>query len=138
MRITASAVGVAALVAALLACGDTVQPVPGCPDPLAGAAPADTVWRSAIVAGALKVPPDTSIGALASYRDSVTEADRERLRAAGATITFEWPVITGLAFHLRAADLPSFVAPDGPLPDRRVRSAELDRRICLAPETAGT
>jgi hypothetical protein len=137
MRITISA-GVPVFVAALLACGETVQPRPGCPDPLAGTVPADTGWRSAIVAGALRLPPDTSIGVLASYRDSITETDRERLRAAGATITVEWSVITGLAFHLRAADLPSFVAPDGPLPDSRVRSAELDRRVCVASETAGT
>ena len=128
----------AAFASVLVACGDTVQPMPVCPDPFAAAAPADTGWRSAMVAGALSVRPDTSIGVLTSYRDSVTEADRARLRAGGATITSEWPVIAGLAFHLPAADLPSFVAPEGPLPDSRVRSAELNRPVCLTSETAGT
>ena len=137
MRIQMAVIATAAITV-LLACADAAEPGRVCPDPFAGAIPADTGWRSTIVAGALRLPPDTSIGVLTSYRDSITEVGRERLRAAGATITSEWPVITGLAFHLRAADLPMFVAPDGPLPDSRVRSAELDRRICVASETAGT
>jgi hypothetical protein len=120
-----------AFASVLLACGDTVQPIAACPDPFAAAAPADTGWRSGVVAGALSVRPDTLIGVLTSYRDSITEADRLRLREGGATITSEWPVIAALAFHLPAAELPSFVAPDGPLPDSRVRSAELSRPVCL-------
>jgi hypothetical protein len=66
------------------------------------------------------------------YRDSVTRADRESLRAAGATITSEWQVMTGLTFSLRAIEVPAAVSRDGPLPDRRVQSAELDQPACLS------
>lgn len=130
MRIQMAVIAAAA-VTVLLACADVAEPERVCPDPFAGATPADTGWRAAVAAGALRVSPDTLIGVLTWYRDSVTEADRARLREGGAIITSEWDVITGLAFHLRAADLPSFVAPDGPLPDNRVRSAELNRPVCL-------
>jgi hypothetical protein len=72
------------------------------------------------------------LGVLVAYRDSVTEADRSRLEAAGATIASQWEVIPGLAFHLRAGDLPAVVSADGPLPDSRVESAELNQPVCPA------
>lgn len=100
--------------------------------PFAHLVPADTGWRAAVTTGALSVPPDTLLVVLVSYHDRVTEADRSRLQAVGATITSEWEVVPGLAFGLRAGDLPAIVSPDGPLPDSRVRSTELNQPVCPA------
>jgi hypothetical protein len=79
------------------------------------------------------------LGVLVAYHDTVMEADKARLEAAGATITSQWEVIPGLAFHLRAGDLPAVVSPDGPLPDSRVQFAELNQPVCpTATETPAT
>ena len=117
-----------------LACSsDPVANLEGCRvSPFAHLVLADTGWRAAVTAGALSAPPDTVLGVLVAYHDSVTEADKSRVEAAGATITSQWQVIPGLAFHLRAGDLPAVVSPDGALPDTRVQFAELDRPVCLA------
>ena len=121
-----------ALSALVLACAP--EPLePACPpDPFADAVAADTGWRARVQAQALSVPRDTSLEVLIGYRGSVTEADRTVLRAAGASITFEWQVITGLAIHLSAGQLLVLTAPGGPLPDSRVEYAELGMRVCLA------
>jgi hypothetical protein len=124
----------AAVLMLTLACGpDPVVPPESCSlGPFVDVVPADTGWRAAVTAGALSVPPDTSLLVLVLYQDRVTEEDKSRLQAAGATITSEWEFAPGLAFALRAGDLPSVVSPDGPLPDGRVRSAELNQPVCLA------
>jgi hypothetical protein len=131
----------AAVLTLTLACSsDPLANLEGCRvSPFADVVPADTGWRAAVTAGALSVPPDTLLGVLVAYDDSVTGADRSRLEAAGATITSQWEVIPGLAFRLRAGALPALVSPDGPLPDIRVRFAELDQPVCpAATETAAT
>jgi hypothetical protein len=131
----------AAVFTMMLACSsDPVSNLESCQfGPFADVVPADTGWRAAVTAGALSVRPDTLLVVLVAYHDSVTDADKSRLEAVGATITSQWEVIPGLAFGLRAGDLPSVVSPDGPLPDSRVYSAELDQRVCLAAnETASS
>ena len=122
-----------AISALVLACAPEPLQPPSCPpDPFADVVAADTGWRARVQAQALSVPRDTSLVALIAYRGSVTEADRAVLRAAGASITSEWQVITGLAIHLRAAQLLALTAPGGPLPDSRVEYAELGVTVCPA------
>ena len=123
-----------ALAAAMvLACAPEPLQPPSCPpDPFANVVVADTGWRARVQAQALSVPRDTSLEALIAYRGGVTEADRAVLRAAGASITSEWQVITGLAIHLSAGQLLALTAPGGPLPDIRVEYAELGMTVCPA------
>ena len=122
-----------ALSAIVLGCApEPLEPLASCPpDPFAHVVVADTGWRARVQAQALSVPRDTSLEVLIAYRGGVTEADRAVLRAAGASITSEWQVITGLAIHLTAGQLLALTAPDGPLPDSRVEYAELGLRYCL-------
>ena len=106
----------------VLACAPEPLQPPSCPpDPFANVVVADTGWRARVQAQALSVPRDTSLEVLIAYRGGVTEPDRAVLRAAGASITSEWQVITGLALS----------APGGPLPDSRVEYAELGMRVCV-------
>jgi hypothetical protein len=121
----------------VLACAPEPLQPPSCPpDPFADVVAADTGWRARVQAQALSVPRDTTLVALIAYRGSVTEADRAVLRAAGASITSEWQVITGLAIHLSAGQLLALTTPGGPLPDSRVEFAELGTPVCLAMATA--
>jgi hypothetical protein len=129
MKVLAAAV----FILAIACSSDPVASLERCRvSPFAHVVPADTGWRAAVTAGALSVPPDTLLVVLVSYHDSVTETDRSRLQAAGATITSEWEVVPGLAFGLRAGDLPGVVSRDGPLPDSRVQFAELNQPVCPA------
>ena len=122
-----------ALSALVLGCAPEPLQPPSCPpDPFAQVVVADTGWRARVQAQALSVPRDTSLEVLIAYRGGVTEPDRAVLRAAGASITSEWQVITGLAIHLSAGQLLALTAPGGPLPDSRVEYAELGTPVCLA------
>ena len=117
----------------VLACAPEPLEPPSCPpDPFAQVVVADTGWRARVQAQALSVPRDTALEVLIAYRGGVTESDRAVLRAAGASITSEWQVITGLAIHLTAAQLLALTAPGGPLPDSRVEYAELGMTVCPA------